>query len=78
MKAVIHSERARRISSVTGCLIVQLCVGIIYLWSIFKTPIANSFGCSAADLNMVSSYMLTAFVVGCFLGGILNDRHGPR
>lgn len=78
MRAVIHSERARRISSITGCLIVQLCVGIIYLWSIFKTPIANSFGCSAADLNMVSSYMLTAFVVGCFLGGILNDRHGPR
>lgn len=67
-----------RVFSIAGCLVVQLCVGIIYLWSIFKAPVAEAFGCAAAELGMVSSYMLTAFVAGCLLGGILNDRKGPR
>ncbi len=67
-----------QLCSIVGCLLVQLCVGIIYLWSIFKTPMAVSFGCSPDALGMVSSYMLSAFVVGCFLGGLLNDRKGPR
>lgn len=67
-----------RVCSVAGCLLVQLCVGIIYLWSIFKSNVALSFGCDAKDLSMVSSYMIFAFVFGCMLGGILNDRKGPR
>ena len=67
-----------RILSIVGCLLVQLCVGIIYLWSVFKTPVAESFGCAAETLNMVSSFMLSAFVVGCMLGGFMNDRSGPR
>lgn len=67
-----------RIASIAGCLIVQLCVGIIYLWSILKTPMEQAFGCAADELSMVSSYMLSAFVIGCLLGGILNDKKGPR
>lgn len=73
-----RSTNVNRVTSIAGCLLVQLCVGIIYLWSIFKTPMAASFGCPVEDLNMVSSYMLTAFVIGCFLGGLLNDRKGPK
>lgn len=71
-------NRKKQITSIAGCLLVQLCVGIIYLWSIFKSPMAASYGCAPESLNMVSSYMLTAFVVGCFLGGLLNDRKGPK
>ena len=64
--------------SIAGCLIVQLCVGIIYLWSVFRAQVAVSYGCSPDTLSMVSSYMLLAFVVGCLLGGILVDHKGPR
>ncbi len=78
MSMSLRFDSARRALSITGCLLVQLCVGIIYLWSIFKTPMADSFGCSPTALNMVSSYMLAAFVIGCFLGGILTDRRGPK
>ena len=67
-----------RVFSIAGCLMVQLCVGIIYLWSVFKTPVAASYGCAPEALSMVSSFMLTAFVVGTLLGGILGDRKGPR
>ena len=73
----VNTSRAR-LFSIVGCLTVQLCVGIIYLWSIFKTPVAEAFGCGTGPLSMVSSYMLMAFVIGCFVGGILNDRRGAR
>lgn len=63
---------------VAGCLIIQLCVGIIYLWSIFKSSIVYSFSWSMQSANMVSSYMLIAFVTGCLLGGLLNDRRGVK
>lgn len=67
-----------RIRSVAGCLLVQLCVGIIYLWSVFKGSVAAAYGCEPEELGMVASYMLTAFVIGSLLGGVLNDRKGPR
>jgi OFA family oxalate/formate antiporter-like MFS transporter len=56
----------------------MICVGILYLWSIFKSPIMNTFGWSLESATMVSSYMLFAFCAGNLLGGILNDKKGPR
>mgnify|MGYP005947247143 CR=1 FL=1 len=64
--------------AIVGCLVVQLCVGIIYLWSVFSTPVVESFGWTAGAAKMVSSYMLFAFVFGNLIGGFLNDRKGPK
>ena len=66
-----RSPKHIRVCSIAGCLMVQLCVGIIYLWSVFKNPVAVSYGCAPEALAMVSSYMLTAFVSGTLLGGIV-------
>jgi OFA family oxalate/formate antiporter-like MFS transporter len=63
---------------VVSCLVIMVCVGILYLWSIFKSPIMNTFGWSLESATMVSSYMLFAFCAGNLLGGILNDKKGPR
>lgn len=59
-------------------LVVQLCVGILYLWSVFKTPIVEAFNWNAEAGQMVSSYMLLAFVTGNLIGGFLNDKKGPK
>ncbi len=63
---------------IAGCLIVMLCVGIIYLWSVFRSPIALAFDMSGSAAKMVSSYMILAFVFGCLIGGFLNDSKGPK
>lgn len=75
---IANTSNSTRITSITGCLIVQLCVGIIYLWSILKTPMEQTFGCGSGTFSMTSSYMLSAFVIGCLLGGMLNDKKGPQ
>jgi OFA family oxalate/formate antiporter-like MFS transporter len=65
------------VPAIVGALIVQLCVGILYLWSVFKSSVAASFG-GWSGVSMVASYMLMAFVVGNFIGGFLNDKKGPK
>ena len=66
------------IMSVAGCLLVQICVGIIYLWSVLKSSVIASLSMSAATAGMMASYMLMAFVAGALVGGILTDRKGHR
>ncbi len=72
----MYSKKA--IGPITGCLVVMLCVGIIYLWSVFSGDIIKAFNWNASSAKMVSSYMLMGFVIGCLIGGILNDKKGPR
>lgn len=64
--------------SVAGCLLVQICVGIIYLWSVLKAPVMKSLGMSQSTAAMMASYMLMAFVAGSLCGGLLTDRKGHR
>ena len=70
-----------------ACLVVQLCVGILYLWSAFKGNIVAAYSVGMDDAakagvssaaTMVSSYMIFAFVFGNLIGGFLNDKKGPK
>jgi MFS family permease len=72
------SKKESALPSVIGCLIVQLCVGILYLWSVFRSPIIAPFSMESGAARMISSYMLFAFVIGILLGGYLNDKKGPK
>jgi OFA family oxalate/formate antiporter-like MFS transporter len=64
--------------AIVACLVVQLCVGILYLWSAFKSNIVAAYGWSSSAATMVSSYMIFAFVFGNLIGGFLNDKKGPK
>ena len=72
------SKKNSPVPAIVGCLLVQLCVGILYLWSVFRTPIVLAFDWSDNAAKMVSSYMLFAFVFGNLIGGFINDKKGPR
>lgn len=65
------------VAPIIGCLVIQLCVGILYLWSVFSSPIATAFDWKDG-VGMVASYMLFAFVAGNLIGGFLNDKKGPK
>ena len=64
--------------SIIACLVVQLCVGILYLWSALRADIVKSFAWSDSAAGMVSSYMIFAFVFGNLIGGFINDKKGPK
>lgn len=64
--------------AIIACLVVQLCVGILYLWSALRSDIVKSFSWSDSAAGMVSSYMIFAFVFGNLIGGFINDKKGPK
>ena len=72
------AKRTSALSTIVGCLAVQLCVGILYLWSVFRSPVAAYYQWSEGAANMVASVMMMTFVGGNFLGGALQDRTNPK
>lgn len=58
--------------------VIQLCIGIIYIWSIFQPAVMEYYGWEAADASVTFSIMLATFVLGIVVGGRLNDKKGPR
>lgn len=71
-------KQQKPIVSVIGCLIVMVCIGIIYLWSVLKNASMEYYGWTLSAANLVASFMMFAFCVGNFVGGALNDRFGPK
>ena len=63
---------------IAACLLVQVCVGIIYIWSVFKAPAMAFHGWEEGSTNLVASFMLFAFCAGNFFGGAAADKSGPQ
>ena len=71
-------KKESSLPSIIGCLVVQLCVGILYLWSVFRSPVQATFEMTTKAVTMVSSIMLFGFVLGNLIGGFINDKKNPK
>lgn len=72
------SSNVKRIITVCACILLQLCVGILYLWSIFRAPVVKYFNWNGSAANYVASIMLFGFAAGNLFGGIIRDKIGSR
>lgn len=53
---------------VTGS-VLQLFLGIIYVWSVFVMPVSEQFTWAVDSAKLTSSFMLCCFVLGILIGG---------
>ncbi|MEG1932074.1 MAG: MFS transporter [Pygmaiobacter sp.] len=58
--------------------LVQICTGVPAAWGVFQRPVRELFGLSGSAASMIFALTIAAFGLGCVLGGLLQDRHGPR
>lgn len=72
------SPAAKKIVTVCACILLQMCVGILYLWSVFRAPVTEYFGWNGSAANLVSSFMVFGFVAGNLFGGMVRDKIGSR
>ena len=56
--------------------ILQLFLGIIYVWSVFVLPVSEYFKWEASSVKLTSSFMLCCFVLGILIGGKLQVKIG--
>lgn len=58
-------------------MIMQVCAGIIYMWSVFKGPVSAHLAWDPAQAAITSSIMLATFVLGIIIGGRMQDKYTP-
>lgn len=63
---------------VVGAILVQLCLGAIYAWSVFRRPLEAELGITSTQASLPFSVVLFFFAISTVLGGRLQDRFGPR
>ena len=59
-------------------ILMMLCAGILYVWSIFQAPVAAYHGWSLADTSMTSSVMIFCFVLGNIAAGLVQEKINPK
>ncbi|MDR0767101.1 MAG: OFA family MFS transporter [Methanosarcinales archaeon] len=72
----VHPKK--RYGILAAAMIMQLCAGIVYMWSVFQQPVTNHLNWDPQMVAMTVSIMLTMFVVGLVVGGYAQDKLGPR
>ena len=66
---------------VLGAILIQLCLGAIYAWSVFTTKLQDpngEFGFSYAQTQIIFSVGLATFAVVMVLAGRWQAKSGPR
>jgi len=56
--------------------IMQLFLGILYVWSVFVRPVSEVFSWHIDSVKLTSSFMLCFFVVGILAGGKYHLKFG--
>lgn len=59
-------------------VIVMICLGTVYSWSLFTRPLIASFGWSNQDATLPFELAIFFLGVGAVFGGRWQDRVGPR
>lgn len=59
-------------------IVMQLALGAVYAWSVFRNPLIDEFGWTISEVTL--TFTITIFVLGAsaFFGGLLMARIGPR
>ncbi len=57
---------------------INLCLGILYAWSVFNKSLVTLHGWNAADASQPYAVATITFSIALLVAGILQDRMGPR
>lgn len=63
---------------VAGALIIQVCLGAIYSWSVFVNPLKEVFSYTTTQTQIIFSLALATFALTMIFAGKLQDKKGPR
>src|SRR5207237_9460410 len=69
--------RSRWVIATAG-VFLQIVLGAVYAWSVFRIPLSKQFGWSISQVTL--TFTISIFVLGfaAFFGGLWMNRKGPR
>ena len=57
---------------------LQIALGAVYAWSVFRIPLAKQFGWSISEVTLTFTISIFVLGIAAFLGGLWLNRSGPR
>ena len=69
---------ANRWGIAVAAVIMQLCLGAVYGWSVFVKPLINSAHWTLTQVSLTFTLAIVFLGVGTVIGGLWQDRVGPR
>src|ERR1700675_688513 len=70
--------KTNRFTIAIAGVLLQVALGAVYAWSVFRVPLMKQFGWSISEVTL--TFTITIFVVGfaAFFGGLWLNRKAPR
>lgn len=63
---------------VAAAIVMQLALGAVYGWSVFVNPLMSQYGWTRSEVSLAFTLAIFFLGVGTIVGGLLQDRKGPR
>src|SRR3954465_10595179 len=57
---------------------LQIALGAVYAWSVFRVPLAKQFGWSISEVTLTFTISIFVLGVSAFFGDLWLNRKGPR
>jgi MFS transporter, OFA family, oxalate/formate antiporter len=57
---------------------MQVALGAVYAWSVFRTPLVKQFGWSISEVTLTFTISIFVLGIAAFFGGLWLNRKGPR
>jgi len=57
---------------------IQVALGAVYAWSVFRVPLATRFGWSISQVTLTFTISIAVLGISAFFGGIWLNKSGPR
>ncbi len=67
-----------RVRIAAAAVLMQVCLGGLYGWSVFVRPLAGTVGWTLGEVSLSFTISLAFLGVGTVIGGLWQDRVGPR
>src|SRR5258706_7604651 len=59
-------------------ILMQVALGAVYAWSVFRVPLTKQFGWSASEVTLTFTISIFVLGIAAFFGGLWLNRKGPR
>ena len=61
-----------------AAVFMQMCLGIIYAWAVFRLPLEQAYGWSKTESVAPYRWSIAFFTLAMIVAGFWQDRKGPR
>ena len=77
-QAASGSAAGNRVIIAIAGVVMQVALGAVYAWSVFRDPLTQQYGASVTAVNFAFSITILTLGFAAFAGGLWMARSGPR